>query len=177
MKEYGISGRLLVAIRCLYNDCKSHVRINGSKSDSFRVRVGLRQGCVLSPLLFIIFMDRISRRSTTPDCVTMGNARVESLLFADDVARLASSSAGLQRALDRFAAECTMAGMQISTKKTEVMVLSRQKEQCAVNVNGTPLNQVEKFKYLGIEFSNDARLDCEIDRRIGSASAILRSLY
>ena len=70
-----------------------------------------------------------------------------------------------------------MAGMQISTKKTEVMVLSRQKEECAVNVNGTPLDQVEKFKYLGVEFSNDARLDCEIDRRIGSASAILRSLY
>ena len=107
----------------------------------------------------------------------MGNARVESLLFADDIARLAFSSAGLQRALDRFAAECTMAGMQISTKKTKVMVLSRQKEECAVNVNGTPLDQVEKFKYLGVEFSNDARLDCEIDRRIGSASAILRSLY
>ena len=132
LKEYGISGRLLVAIRSLYNDCTSHVRINGSKSDSFGVHVGLRQGCVLSPLLFIIFMERISRRSTTPDCVTMGNARVESLLFADDIARLASSGAGLQRALDRFAAECTMAGMQISTKKTEVMVLSRQKEECAV---------------------------------------------
>ena len=70
-----------------------------------------------------------------------------------------------------------MAGMQISTKKTEVMVLSRQKEQCAVSVNGTSLKQVEKFKYLWIEFSNDARLDCKIDRRIGTASAILRSLY
>ena len=95
----------------------------------------------------------------------------------DDVARLAFSNVGLQRALDRFAAECTMAGMQISTKKTEVMVLSRQKEQCAVSVNGTPLKQVEKFKYVGIESSNNARQDCEIDRRIESASAILRSLY
>ena len=122
-------------------------------------------------------MDRISLRSTTPDCVTMGNARVESLLFPDDIARLASSRAGLQRALDRFVTECTMAGIQISTKKTEVIVLSTQKEQCAVNINGTPLNQVEKFKYLGVEFSNDARLDCEIDRGIESASAILRSLY
>ena len=70
-----------------------------------------------------------------------------------------------------------MAGMQISTKKTEVMVLSRQKEQCAMSVNGTPLKQVEKFKYLGVEFSDDARQDCEIGRCIGSASAILRSLY
>ena len=122
-------------------------------------------------------MDSISRRSIIPDCATIENARVESPLFSNDIARLASSGAGLQHALDRFAAECTMAGMQISTKKTEVMVFSRQKEQCAMNVNGTPLNQVEKFKYLEVEFSNDVRLDCEIDRRIGSASAILRSLY
>ena len=57
------------------------------------------------------------------------------------------------------------------------MVLSRQRQQCAVNVNGSPLNQVEKLKYLGVEFSNDTRQDCEIDRHIGSASAILRSLY
>ena len=144
---------------------------------TLRVRVGLRQGCVSSPLLFVIFMDRISRRSTTPDCVTTENAKVESLLLAEDVARLTSSSAGLQRVLDRFATECRMTGMQISTRKTEVMVLSRKKEQCAVSVNGTPLKQVERFKYLEVEFSNDARQDCEIDRRIGSASAILRSLY
>ena len=115
-------------------------------------------------------------RSTTPDRMTMGNARIESLLFADDVARSASSSAKLQRALDRFTVECAMAGMQISTKKTEVMVLWRQKEQCAVSVNGTPLKQVEKFKYLGIEFLNDAKQDCEINRRIRSASANLRLL-
>ena len=57
------------------------------------------------------------------------------------------------------------------------MLLSRQKEECTVNVNGTPLDQLEKFKYLAVEFFNDARLNCEIDRRIGPASAILRSFY
>ena len=177
LQEYGIDGRLLAAIQSLYQDCRSCVRINGSKSDWFRVRVGLRQGCVLSPLLFIIFMDRISRRSTTPECVTVGDVRVESLLFADDLALLASSADGLQRALDRFAAECSSSGMRISTAKTEVMVLSRQPEQCALQVSGVPLRQVEKFKYLGVEFASDGRQDGEIDRRIGTASAVLRSLY
>ena len=61
LKEYGINGHLLAVIRSLYNDCKSRGRINGSKSNSFRVRVGLRQGCVFSPLLFIISMNRIAR--------------------------------------------------------------------------------------------------------------------
>ena len=157
LKEYGINGNHSVFVQC-------HVRINGSKSDSLLFDKDVY--CLHSCSLFLW-------TGTTPDCVTMGNARVESLLFADDIGWLASSSAGLQRA----AAECTMAGMQISTKKTEVMVLSRQKKECAVNVNGTPLDQVEKLKYLGVEFSNDARLDCEIDRRIAAASAILRSLY
>ena len=46
------------------SDSRISVRIiAGSKSDAFPVRDGLRQGCPLSPILFIIFMDRISRRS------------------------------------------------------------------------------------------------------------------
>uniref|UniRef100_A0A8C6U0H1 Reverse transcriptase domain-containing protein n=1 Tax=Neogobius melanostomus TaxID=47308 RepID=A0A8C6U0H1_9GOBI len=39
------------------------MRFSSRKSDLFPVRVGLRQGCPMSPVLFIIFMDRISRRS------------------------------------------------------------------------------------------------------------------
>ena len=46
-----------------------------------------------------------------------------------------------------------------------------------MSVNGTPLKQVEKFNYPWIERLNGAKQDCEIDRRIGSAIAILRSLY
>ncbi|KAI3359494.1 hypothetical protein L3Q82_013900 [Scortum barcoo] len=73
--------------------------IAGSKSDLFSVHVGLRQGCPLSPVLFIIFMDRISRRSQGPEGVRFGNHRISSLLFADDVVLLASSSQ--EREIDR----------------------------------------------------------------------------
>ncbi|KAI3362174.1 hypothetical protein L3Q82_012493, partial [Scortum barcoo] len=58
----------------------SLVRIAGSKSDLFPVHVGLRQGCPLSPVLFIIFMDRISRRSQGPEGVQFGNHRISSML-------------------------------------------------------------------------------------------------
>ncbi|KAI3377435.1 hypothetical protein L3Q82_008413 [Scortum barcoo] len=63
LREYGVRGPLLRAVRSLYDRSRSLVRIAGSKSDLFPVHVGLRQGCPLSPVLFIIFMDRISRRS------------------------------------------------------------------------------------------------------------------
>ncbi|KAI3357643.1 hypothetical protein L3Q82_016052 [Scortum barcoo] len=127
LREYGVRGPLLRAVRSLYDQSRSLVRIAGSKSDLFPVHVGLRQGCPLSPVLFIIFMDRISRRSQGPEGVRFGNHRISSLLFADDVVLLASSSQDLQHVLERFAAECEAAGMRISTSKSEAMVTRPEK--------------------------------------------------
>ena len=62
-QEYGVEGLLLWAFQSLYCRSQTLVRIIGSKSDPFPVRVRLCQGCPLSPILFIIFMDRISRDS------------------------------------------------------------------------------------------------------------------
>ncbi|KAF7658853.1 hypothetical protein LDENG_00007090, partial [Lucifuga dentata] len=106
LREYGVLGSLTQAIRSLYNQSQSCVRILGTKSDLFPVGVGLRQGCPLSPILFMIFMDRISRRSQGSEGVQFGDLRIASLLFADDVVLLASSDSDLQCALSRFEAEC-----------------------------------------------------------------------
>ncbi|KAI3373048.1 hypothetical protein L3Q82_006401 [Scortum barcoo] len=93
LREYGVRGPLLRAVRSLYDRSRSLVRI------------------------------AISRRSQGPEGVRFGNHRISSLLFADDVVLLASSSQDLQHVLERFAAECEAAGMRISTSKSEAMVL------------------------------------------------------
>ena len=61
--------------------------------------------------------------------------------------------------------------MKISTTKTEVLHLSRNPDQCVLQVNGATLKQVEKFKYLGVAFTSDGRQDEELDIRTGKASA------
>ncbi|KAK0133440.1 LINE-1 reverse transcriptase [Merluccius polli] len=177
LREYGVSDPLIRAVRSLYDRCQSLVRIAGNKSDLFPVRVGLRQGCPLSPILFIIFMDRISRHSQGVEGVRFGDLRIGSLLFADDVVLMASSDRDLQLSLDRFAAECEAVGMRISTSKSESMVLNRKRVECTLRVGDEILPQVEEFKYLGVLFTSEGRMEREIDRRIGAASAVMRTLH
>ncbi|KAI3354103.1 hypothetical protein L3Q82_018655 [Scortum barcoo] len=104
-----------------------------------------------------------------------GNHRISSLLFADDVVLMASSGQDLQHVLERFAAECEAAGMRISTSKSEAMVLDRKRVACPLQVGGEVLPQVEEFKYLGVLFTSEGKMEREIDRRIGAASAEQKS--
>ncbi len=90
---------------------------------------------------------------------------------------LATSDQDLQHALGRFAAECEAVGMRISASKSEAMVLSRKRVACPLQVGGVLLPQVEEFKYLGVLFTSEGRMEREIDRRIGAASAVMRSMY
>ncbi|KAI3356217.1 hypothetical protein L3Q82_017465, partial [Scortum barcoo] len=127
LREYGVRGPLLRAVRSLYDRSRSLVRIAGSKSDLFPVHVGLLAG-----LPFVTGQD-------------------------------------LQHVLERFAAECEAAGMRISTSKSEAMVLDRKRVACPLRVGGEVLPQVEEFKYLGVLFTSEGKMEREIDRRIGAA--------
>ena len=139
--------------------------------------VGLRQGCSLSPILFLIYMDRIVKKSESCGGVKIGECTVQRLLFADDLVLLDSTQNSLQQALDRFSDACSVAGMKISATKTETMCLSRQPKQCSLQIDGVPLKQSEKFKYLGVSFTSDGRQNSELDIRIGKASAVMRQLH
>ena len=59
--EYNLRGQLLAAIKLLYKQSEACVRVNGLKTKPFNISVGLRQGCVLSPLLFFTYMEKIDK--------------------------------------------------------------------------------------------------------------------
>ena len=97
--EYDVRGQLLAAIKLLYKQSEVCVHVNGIKKP-FSVSVGLRQGCVLSPLLFIIYMDKIDRDSSSSSSITIRKCNVWCLLFAEDLVLLSSNKSDLQYALD-----------------------------------------------------------------------------
>ena len=109
--------------------------------------------------------------------VKIGDCTVQRLLFADDLVLFDSTQNGLQQALDRFSDACSVAGMKISTTKTETMCLSKQPKQCSLQIDEVPLKQSEKFKYLDVSFTSDGRQNRELDICIGKASAEMRQLH
>ncbi|KAI3366505.1 hypothetical protein L3Q82_000635 [Scortum barcoo] len=69
------------------------------------------------------------------------------------------------------------AGMRISTSKSEARVLDRKRVACPLRVGGEVLPQMEEFKYLGVLFTSEGKMEREIDRRIGAASTVMQSVY
>ena len=114
-------------------------------------------------------MDRIGKKSECCGGVKIGECTVQRLLLADDLVLLNSSQNGLQQALDRFLDACSVAGLKISSTKTETMCLSRQPKQCSLQIGGVPLKQSDKFKYLGVLYTSDGRQNSELDIRIGKS--------
>jgi len=66
-----------------------------------------------------------------------------------------SSQQGLQHSFDWLSASCEQAGTKISTKKVEVLCLSRHPRQCILHVSRNALQQLETFKHLGVVFTSD----------------------
>ena len=101
---------------------KTTARVVGGEgaSEEFEVNIGLREGSVLSPLLFIAVMDIISRK-------TVMNDAMKKRLYADDLALMANTKQELQESLEEWTGLFTRHGLKIKLEKTEVQHIGHQK--------------------------------------------------
>nr|VZI38537.1 unnamed protein product [Spirometra erinaceieuropaei] len=185
-------------VRQLHDGMMARVTDNGAVSEAFAVTNGVKQVCVLAPTLFSLMFSAMlidayrderpgiriayradghllnqrrmhfqSRVSTTP---------VHELLFTDDCALNTTSEEEMQRSMDLFSAACENFGLVINTQKTVVMHQPPPKSATAPNappqisVNGTQLQVVENFPYLGSTLSRNTKIDDEVANRISKAS-------
>ena len=102
--KYNISTSPIQVIKNLYNKATSAVLFNGSIRDWFRTTVGVRQGGLLSPTLFNIFLERIMTDALEnhKGTVSIGGRTITNLRFADDIDGLAGEEKELTNLTDHL---------------------------------------------------------------------------
>ena len=114
MRKLGIDEWLVRLVQSMYKDVRSRVRVGSGYSEEFGVKVGVHQGSVLSPLLFIIVLEALSREFRT-GCPWV-------LLYADDLMISAESMEELLVKLKTWKAEMERKGLRVNMGKTKIMV-------------------------------------------------------
>ena len=177
-EEYNISASIIRAIENLYDKAQSAVLFNGSTGEWFRTTVGVRQGCLLSPTLFNIFLERIMCEvlDDHEGSVSIGGRLITNFRFADDIVVNAAEKeeeAGVM--IDRLDRITTRYKMEIGPDKTKVMTNNPNGFQREIKIKCQRLEEVENFKYLGAIISNEGSKP-EILSRIAQTTAALSRL-
>lgn len=180
-------------LRDLHDGTEAAVCMHGGISEWFGVQTGVRQGCVIAPMLFNIFIDYIVRESLIdmPHGFKIGyklngqlkwintddrNATrllLQNLLYADDMVLLCDNIQGLEALVHRIDAVTQKWGMQINVAKTKILSVVRSSTQpdTPIEIRGQVVEVVDSFTYLGSVVCSDTSLDAEITKRISSAAA------
>ena len=149
--------KILNALKSLYVDVQSCVRVNGYYSEWFDVSNGLKQGSILSPLVFSLYniSDLVTSLNTINIGVPVEDKTVCVLLYADDIVLLADSVDNLQSLLDEVHLWCQFNSLCINesnlTKIVHFRVGPATPRACYIFKCGDQLLEtVDKYRYLGI---------------------------
>ena len=168
---------LIQVIKNLCNKDTSAVLFNSSIEDWFRTTVGVRQGCLLSPTFFNIFLERIiiDALEGHEGTVSIRGRAITNLRFADDIDGLAGEEEEMVKLVQRLDKASTAYGKEISAVKTKLMTNNTSGINTEIKINGKKLETVTSFKYLGSVITDEGSKP-EILSRITQATAALTRL-
>jgi len=130
--DEGVRGKMWRAIKGMYSVVQSSVLVGEEKTEMFDLHTGVRQGCVMSPVLFSFFINGLAREiKERTRGVRVGNTQVRLLLYADAIVLLADSKEDLQAMLDIVTSYCKKWRFRVNPKKgkSEVMLFGRRENQ------------------------------------------------
>ena len=173
IRHYGVPDKIISLIQCTYKDLGSKIAHGGQLSESFEVKTGVCQGCLLSPFLFLLVIDWIMKTTTSG----RNNGiqwtlwtQLDDLDFADDLALLSHSLSQMQDKTNCLETILAGTGLKINKKKTELMKINST-AHTPVTVRGEPIRKVDSFFYLGSAIDRQGGTDRDVTARIGKARA------
>lgn len=178
----GVKGQMLKLISNMYDQSDYIIKSNGTFSFPVHSRIGVKQGCCLSPLLFNVFINDIHDiYKETCDPITMNLWKIHSLSFADDLVILSETAAGLKQSLNCLERYCEDWGLKVNISKTKALVFNRpftkNIKNLSFSIDGGKVETVNSYVYLGIEMSNTGSFHKATDALYIKSLRALFSLY
>jgi hypothetical protein len=154
LQDLGINGQMYRALVSLYKNVESCVRLNGLRTNWFAVNCGLKQGCLLSPLLFNLFINDLVTLITSLDMgIDIGDEKLSILLYADDIVLLAETESDLQTLLNALNSWCVINKMTVNSDKSNVVHFRPTSVDRTVETftcGDEVIQIVEAYRYLGL---------------------------
>ena len=127
LRSFNIEKKFVQAIQALYENSSSAVLLNSQLGEFFKSTVGVRQGCLLSPILFNLFLEKIMQEILHDHHTSIFIGGKPITGAADDIDAIGGSNSELQDLTNRFVDRATASGMEVSTEKSKNMTISTNK--------------------------------------------------
>ena len=156
--QYNVGGKFYDLIKNLYSKTKCAIKQSSCRTDYFNYNRGVRQGCILSPLLFNLYINElaIEFENISSDAIILPNdLKLNCLFYADDLIILSKTEQGLQERINCLSKFCSKWHLEVNIKKTKVMVFqkaTRKSFSPEIFLSGKRIEFVKEYTYLGIKF-------------------------
>ena len=121
----GIPDHLTCLLRNIYAGQEATVRTGHGTTDWFQIGKGVCQGCILSPCLFNLYAEYITRNAGLEEAqagIKIARRNINNLRYADDTTLMAESEEELKRLLIKVKEESEKVGLKLNIQKTKIMV-------------------------------------------------------
>ena len=150
LQACGLPPKIIYLIKMFYDNFECSIILGNTTTEAFPVKSGVRQGCILSPILFLVTIDWVMRQSISLRSRGIQwtiFSHLQDLDFVDDIAILSSTPTHLQEKSDDLNTNAKKTGLIISKKKSKIMCVNSDALR-PINIDGEPLEHIEEFTYL-----------------------------
>lgn len=182
MEKYKIDKQLIERTKDIYEETSFKIKANGKISESIYTENGVRQGCPLSTALFNLAFANLEEHISKEQegGIVIGNRKIWTVSYADDVVLMASNKAGLDKMSSRFRTYIGRRNLELNTEKTKYMVAKKRggkSKEGKMEWDGKTIEEVKDFNYLGYTLQQNNGNEAHIKNMVKKARIVLGKVW
>ncbi|XP_075160593.1 uncharacterized protein LOC142233513 [Haematobia irritans] len=174
LHQLGISYKFIKVLENIYSNTEYAIWTGEELSEYFETNSGVKQGCLLSPLLFALYINDL--HDFLQGGINTHNMNIRILLYADDIVILAEDISTMQSMISRLENYCDLWNLTVNMEKSEIMIfrnggrLSRNEEWF---YKGNIIKIAKEYNYLGVTLTPRMKFLKHVEKRTAQSKTAI----